>query len=257
VWRPAEEWKAVDRRAAGGGKFIDDSPRTGDVMKITSLSEPYLVANWVGARRVPDDTAFRGRRRMTVTSRWVRPGVALAMILMLVAACGGSEDDSRADGTPKGAAFDQAFIDAMVPHHEGAIEMARAAKVAGLSQPDLVKVADDILATQQDEIDRMKEWRADWFGSSTIDPKGAAALGLSESQMGMQHDADALTTSGDVDTDFAQMMITHHQGAIEMAKLAPDNADHDELKALAEAIIGAQEREIEVMRHHASGMDHG
>ncbi len=35
----------------GGGNFIH-SPRTGDVVKISSLSEPYRVANWVGARRV-------------------------------------------------------------------------------------------------------------------------------------------------------------------------------------------------------------
>ena len=104
----------------------------------------------------------------------------------------------------------------------------------------------------------MKEWRQQWFGSSTIDPDGAAALGLSESEMGMQHDADALLDSGDVGTDFAQMMITHHQGAITMAGLADDRAGHDELKDLADAIIEAQEREIDVMRPHASGaMDHG
>jgi uncharacterized protein (DUF305 family) len=186
-----------------------------------------------------------------------RYGVALAVLVMLLAACGGSDGDSGTEGTPTGAEFDQAFIDAMVPHHEGAMEMARAAKEAGLSQPDLVKVADDILATQQLEINQMKDWRGEWFGSSTIDPKGAAALGLSESQMGMEHDADALTTSGDVDTDFAQLMITHHQGAIEMAKLAADNAEHDELKDLAEEIISAQERELEVMRPHAGGMNHG
>lgn len=35
----------------GGGNFIH-SPQTGDVVKISSLSEPYRVANWVGARRV-------------------------------------------------------------------------------------------------------------------------------------------------------------------------------------------------------------
>jgi cell wall-associated NlpC family hydrolase len=35
----------------GGGNFIH-APRTGDVVKISSLSEPYYVANWVGARRV-------------------------------------------------------------------------------------------------------------------------------------------------------------------------------------------------------------
>ncbi len=194
---------------------------------------------------------------MKLKSRSVVTGVALSALVLVLAACGGSDSDSGPEATPTGAAFDQAFIDAMVPHHEGAIEMATAAKEAGLSQPDLVNVADDILATQQVEIDQMKQWREDWFGSSMIDPKGAEALGLSESQMGMQHDADALTTSGDVNTDFAQMMITHHQGAIEMAKLAADSAEHNEIKDLAEEIIRAQERELEIMRPHASGMDHG
>ena len=195
---------------------------------------------------------------MTLSRGWMAAGIAMGTVVLLLAACGGGDSSSDAGATPSGAAFDKAFIDAMVPHHESAIEMATAAKEAGLSQPDLVKVADDILATQQLEINQMKHWRGDWFGSSTIDPKGAAALGLSESQMGMQHDAGALLSSGDVATDFAQMMITHHEGAIAMAELAADNAEHDELKDLAQQIISAQEREIEVMRPHASGaMDHG
>jgi uncharacterized protein (DUF305 family) len=194
---------------------------------------------------------------MKHTGRLAAPGVALAMIVMLLAACGGS-DDAGTGAIPTGSAFDLAFIDAMVPHHESAIEMARAARKAGLSEPELVKVANDILATQQGEIDQMKEWREQWFGSSSIEPDGAAALGLSESEMGMQHDADALESSGAVDTDFAQLMITHHEGAIEMAKLADGRAEHDELEDLAEAIIDAQEREIEIMRPHAGGaMDHG
>ena len=195
---------------------------------------------------------------MSGTSHRRLGGFALVVAtVLLVSACGGSDGGTDASAVPTGAAFDRAFIDAMVPHHEGAIEMAKAAKEAGLSQPDLVKVADDVLAAQQDEIDRMKEWRAKWFGSAEIDPQGAAALGLSESDMGMQHDADALLDSGDVNTDFAQMMVTHHQGAIEMAELAADRAEHGEIKQLADEIISAQEREIEIMSPHASGMNHG
>ena len=75
--------------------------------------------------------------------------------------------------------------------------------------------------------------------------------------MGMQHDADELANSTDIDADFAQMMIPHHQGAITMAKLAKERAEHEELKELADAIIEAQEREIDVMRPHASGEHHG
>jgi uncharacterized protein (DUF305 family) len=192
---------------------------------------------------------------MNVFSRLGLTAVAVGATFLL-AACGG-DSDSGSSATPTGAEFDRAFIDAMVAHHESAIAMAEDAKEAGLSQPDLVKVADDILATQQAEIDEMRRWRSEWFGSADIDPDGASALGMSESEMGMQHDPDALKNSTDINTDFAQMMITHHQGAIEMAKLADDRAEHDEIKDLAEAIISAQEREIDVMRPHASGMDHG
>ena len=185
--------------------------------------------------------------------------VVVGATVLIVAACGGSDEGFATSDTPTGAAFDRAFIDAMVPHHASAIAMARAAKQAGLSQPALVKVADDILATQQVEIDQMKRWRKEWFGSSTIAPNGVAALGLDESEMGMEmDDADALRNSTDVNTDFAQMMITHHQSAIDMAKLAEDRAERDELKDLAAAIISAQQREIDVLRPHATGaMDHG
>lgn len=192
----------------------------------------------------------------------VKRGFAVILLAVAVAvavgvsACGG--DDDQAGDVAVGAEFDRAFIDAMVPHHESALEMARSAKAAGLTEPELEQVADDILATQQAEIDQMKEWRGEWFGSSDIDPDGTAALGMSDEQMGMAHDADDLLNSGDVDSDFATMMIDHHQGAIEMAELALERAEHDELKELAEAIIDAQQREIEVLEPHAGEMmDHG
>jgi len=203
---------------------------------------------------------FRPNRQKGPVRTMKRRAVSAASMFLVVtfvlAACGGGDSDS-AGGVPSGDAFDRAFIDAMVPHHEAALVMARAAKEAGLSQPDLVQVANDILATQQAEIDQMKQWRGDWYGSSDIDPNGADALGLSESEMGMQHGAEGFENSTQIDTDFAQMMITHHQGAIVMARLAEDEAKHDELKDLAKAIVDAQEREIDVMRPHASGMNHG
>jgi uncharacterized protein (DUF305 family) len=156
--------------------------------------------------------------------------VAAVALAAIAAGCGGGSD---------AATFDRAFIDGMVPHHEGAIEMARAAKEAGLTQAELIQIADAIIATQQAEIDRMKEWRGDWFGSSEIDPDGAAALGLSEAEMGMQHDVSALESAGDVDAAFASMMIDHHNGAVAMARLAEDRAEHDEIRRPAGEIIAA------------------
>lgn len=52
----------------------------------------------------------------------------------------------------------------------------------------------------------------------------------------------------DFDKAFVEMMIAHHQGAIDMALLIPERAKHNELKRLGEAIISAQTKEILEMR---------
>lgn len=58
--------------------------------------------------------------------------------------------------------FDRAFIDGMTPHHEGAIAMANAElKSGGNSQ--LKEIAKAIIAAQNEEIAKMKQWRADWY----------------------------------------------------------------------------------------------
>jgi uncharacterized protein (DUF305 family) len=183
--------------------------------------------------------------------------LALAVLVLVVAGCGGGGGEAAGTAGPTAdGAFDRAFIDGMVPHHEGALEMARSAEAAGLTVPELRRVAEAILETQQEEIDRMKAWRQEWFGSSEIDPEGAAALGLSDAEMGMEHDASALLNSSDPDGAFAAMMIDHHEGAIAMAELALRRAEHEELKQLAREIIDAQRAEIEVLRPHAEGGEH-
>jgi uncharacterized protein (DUF305 family) len=62
--------------------------------------------------------------------------------------------------------------------------------------------------------------------------------------------ADATADDGGdlVDRVFIDMMVPHHQSAIEMARLAQERAEHDELRTLAAAIIAAQQREISLMR---------
>ena len=187
--------------------------------------------------------------------------LALLAATSLVAGCGGdSEDGDDSAAAPAGSSavpFDRSFIDAMVPHHQSAIEMAEAAKPR-LTQPDLVEVADNILASQQKEIDRMLDWREQWYGSREIDPEGSAGLGLSDEQMGLDHSAMAdIEAADDVDKAFAQAMIPHHEGAIEMAKLAQERGQHAEIKQLADEIIEAQEAEIEILSEHSTGEHHG
>jgi uncharacterized protein (DUF305 family) len=201
----------------------------------------------------PTRTSASGTRR----GRLLWPLPVLVALTFAVAGCGGGQSGEGEAAEGGGDVFDRAFIDGMVPHHEGAIEMAEAAKAAGLSESELVEIADAIIATQQEEIDEMRAWRRDWFGSAEVDPAGAEALGMSAAEMGMQHDASVLAEAEDVDATFAAMMIDHHRGAIAMAELAQQRSRREEILRLAEEIVRAQEREIAVMERHAAGEHDG
>jgi uncharacterized protein (DUF305 family) len=62
------------------------------------------------------------------------------------------------------------------------------------------------------------------------------------------HTAMEISPSGDIDRDFAQMMIPHHQGAIDMALLLLKHGHDEKLKRLAQSIIVEQGLEIAYMR---------
>ena len=198
----------------------------------------------------------------------------IASLALVLAGCGSGSNESAGSAPTTSAAppasssapFDRSFIDAMVPHHRSAIAMAIAAQKAGLTQPDLIGLATNIVDAQQEEIAKMLAWRKQWYGSAKVDPKGAAALAMSESEMGMSRGAGDLSMADDVDASFASMMIDHHKGAIAMAELAVTRATHPELKTLARQIIKAQSAEIATMKPHAGksgdmggmgGMSHG
>lgn len=61
------------------------------------------------------------------------------------------------------AEFDKRFIDAMIPHHEGAVVMANDA-LKKSKRPEIVQMAKNIIASQQAEINQMKQWRKTWYG---------------------------------------------------------------------------------------------
>lgn len=54
--------------------------------------------------------------------------------------------------------------------------------------------------------------------------------------------------TGDVDHDFVDMMVPHHQGAIDMAKAVLKYGHNEQLRRLAQEIIVTQQQEIAAMR---------
>jgi uncharacterized protein (DUF305 family) len=64
-----------------------------------------------------------------------------------------------------GAELEKAFLEEMIPHHEGAIEMAEKLK-NGTQKPELLDLADKIIVTQTSEIVTMKQWLDSWFSNN-------------------------------------------------------------------------------------------
>ena len=58
--------------------------------------------------------------------------------------------------------FDEAFIEAMIPHHQSAIEMARVAKKDS-ENPRIKELAQNIMSAQKGEIEQMQRWREQWY----------------------------------------------------------------------------------------------
>lgn len=63
-----------------------------------------------------------------------------------------------------GSEFDKAFIDEMIVHHEGAVEMAQLALKNG-GRKEIKDMANGILSAQTSEINQMKMWRSSWYGN--------------------------------------------------------------------------------------------
>lgn len=61
------------------------------------------------------------------------------------------------------ADFDRRFIAAMIPHHQGALEMAQQV-LENSDRPELRDLATNILKTQKIEIDQMQTWQKAWYG---------------------------------------------------------------------------------------------
>ena len=80
--------------------------------------------------------------------------------------------------------------------------------------------------------------------TAPTDAPAAAATAMPESMPGMDHSNMAGMSDAPYDAAFIDSMIVHHEGAIAMANQALEQAERQEIKDLAQAIVGAQEAEI-------------
>jgi uncharacterized protein (DUF305 family) len=174
------------------------------------------------------------------------------LMLLFLAACGGTPTvgsdaattaemagmDHDMSKTAGDEPYDALFIDSMIMHHQGAIEMANQA-LTEATKPEIKTLAEAIIKAQEAEIGQMQEWRKNWY------PDLAPTTGMGMDMGTMEIDSDS---GKPFDQRFIEAMIPHHEGAINMAKDAQQNAEYEEIKNLSGEIITAQEAEIGQMR---------
>jgi uncharacterized protein (DUF305 family) len=151
------------------------------------------------------------------------------------------------------ANYDLRFIDAMIPHHQGAVEMAKQA-LEKSKRPEIKKLASEIIKAQDQEIAQLKQWRTAWYPSASSTPvaydaKTGKTVPMPEEQMqGMMMNMDLGAADTEFDLRFINAMIPHHESAITMAQDALSKSKRPEIKKLAQSIIDSQQAEINQMK---------
>jgi uncharacterized protein (DUF305 family) len=156
----------------------------------------------------------------------------------------GSREMARQMVMENGKYSDERFVDAMVPHHQGAIEMAKVA-LKQAEHEEIKELSHNIISSQWAEIEELKSIKKEEFGTSQV------PMEMSQEQMrgmGMRMDPQQLANQKPFDEAFIDAMIPHHQSAIEMAQVASKKSEIPEIKELAGNIVSAQKREIEQMK---------
>lgn len=139
---------------------------------------------------------------------------------------------------------DRRFIDEMVPHHQGAVEMAEVA-LENAEHEEVRQLSENIISSQRSEIEELKEIKQEEFGTSEV------PMQMDEGQMegmGMMTNPQSLADEEPFDRAFIEAMTPHHRSAVEMAAVAQKESDSPRIKELAGNIIEAQERELSRMQ---------
>jgi uncharacterized protein (DUF305 family) len=192
--------------------------------------------------------------------RSIATAVVAIPLALLTAACGDDGGDEEGAETQEETTTSQAmeehndadvsFAQMMIPHHAQAVEMAVLA--AGRAESTEIRdLAQRIQGAQDPEIQQMTGWLEDW-GEEV--PATDAGHDMSAGPMapGMM-DAAAMmglegATGAAFDRMFAELMIQHHQGAVDMANDEIENGQFADAVTLAEAIVEAQQAEIAEMQ---------
>lgn len=149
----------------------------------------------------------------------------------------------------KGEDYDKAFTASMIVHHENAVSMAKFA-ATNASRQEIKDLAATIVTSQGKELADMTNWRTQWGYTAVSDHnlKDVEHDGSKTEEKLTTETKLKKLTGNDFDKAFLELMIMHHEDAVNMAAPAQANASHPEVKKLAQDIVITQTKEMTQMR---------
>ena len=198
------------------------------------------------------------------TARTARLGTVVVVAIFALTSCSltfnigndgsPSSQTESAEGSGEFTMNELMFAQMMIPHHEQAIEMSELA-LARSTNDSIRDLSERIIAGQEPEIELMQGWldRTDsaiWdgqMGGGMDNPMGQGGM---RGMGGMATESElrelATLESPEFDLMFLELMIDHHEGAIDMVRMI-SRSDHREVSDLAEGIVRVQREEITEM----------
>jgi uncharacterized protein (DUF305 family) len=191
----------------------------------------------------------------------VRGILAALTALLVLSGCGRDEPSESVGQTHTASTGEQyndadvAFATQMIQHHAQALSMVDLT-VGRTLDPEVAELADGVRTAQGPEIEQMTDWLRDWdkpIPETVRDHSNAHGDGHADSDGPGMMSADEMERLDDArGEDFEQlwleMMIEHHEGAIDMARDHRTEGLFPEAVALAEQVVAAQEDEVETMK---------
>jgi uncharacterized protein (DUF305 family) len=194
------------------------------------------------------------------TARKLALAGSVAAVGLLLSACGSDSDSmsgmehggktsasASPSATSSSASFndaDVAFAQAMIPHHQQALEMAKLAD-GRAEDSEVKKIVAAIEKAQDPEIATMKSWLKSWGKPESAGHAGHDMAGMMTEQD--MKDLEALKGKP-FDRKFAELMIAHHEGAVEMARTELKDGRDEKAKKLAADVVRTQSAEIAELR---------
>lgn len=196
----------------------------------------------IGVMEIPDRI-----REILLSGGKTRLGLSMALLLIIGASAFIVLDDPGTDNPEVQSSEEQfnqndvMFMNMMIVHHDQAIEMSKLAENR-TDNKNILELSRNISEAQKSENQQMTEWmRSIGLEPGNHHPMAGMASGEEMQQL-------RNSEGSEFNQLFAELMIEHHKGGIEMAKNFRETGRHSELKEMQGQMVETQQKEIGKMR---------